>query len=108
MICVSQAGRDLIGLEGKSLKKGTVTPWKCFKDIGCDKHVHKLITKYLQKEEEILIEKRSSTLIFSFFQLLFLLNCKEDSYLQFSYFFIFCVVRCPFVLSFFLSSFGRN
>lgn len=50
-----------IDLEGKSLKKGTVTPQQRFTDIGCDKRVHKFIPKYLQKEGEILIEKGSST-----------------------------------------------
>lgn len=63
-----QTGSDLTGLEGKSLKKGTVTPWQCFTDVArdiCDKH----ITKYLQKEGEILIEKKN---------LYFLLNCKEE------------------------------
>lgn len=50
-----KAGTDLVGLEGKSLKKGTVPPRQCFTDVGRDKYVHKLITTYLQMEGEILI-----------------------------------------------------
>lgn len=87
-----KAGTDLVGLEGKSLKKGTVAPRQCFTDIGRDKYVYKLIMKYLQKEGEILIKKKKKEPLLNF--------------LVYPTFFFCLIARRKIIFNFLISSYS--